>query len=205
MALALLINANYPNRIELQLGALTGPFTASSTALDPRQVFELYVDGDPKPIVSFSFDATNNRYLLFTAKPISATQVVQLIYHIPSPVYASGAGTLPGFALVAGVSTAVDTVNPTVGLQVPARNVVNHTIPFTWNATAVAQIRITTTSGYDSGLLSSTASAGVVYATGFSSSGDYTATIAAYDDSGSPIEVSGTALTATIPLTISSS
>ena len=205
MAITAVVNANYPNRIELHLGTITGPLVAGSTAFDPRQLLELYVAGLPVAIASFSFDVPNNRHLLFTSQPIDTTQVVQLIYHMPSTAYTGTGVTLPGFALVASVSTTIDTVTPSVGLAVPATNILNHAIPFTWNATAVAQIRITATSGYNSGLLSSVASAGVVYATGFSSTGNFTATIAAYDSTGTAIEVGGNPLTATISLTISAS
>lgn len=205
-----IVNTVYPNRIQLSLGALTGPFSITNpdstvTSFDPRELLEVYVGGLPVTLISFSFDAVNNRYLLFTAKPMDTTQVVQVIYHMPSPAYASGAGTLPGFALVASVSTTPDPISPSVGLAVPANAVINTTIPFIWNAASVAQIRITTSTGYDSGLRSSVASAGVVYATGFTSSGNFTATIAAFDAGGNPILVNGTALSATIPLVVASS
>ena len=199
------VNANYPNRIELDLGSLTGPFVAGSTAFDPRQSLEVYIGGVPVPILAFGFDVPNNRYLMFTQNTIDTTLITQVIYHIPATAYTAGGVTVPGFALIAGVSTIVDTVPPGVGLSVPATNIVNQQIPFTWTAEGVNQIQITATSGFNSGLFSAAASAGVVFANGSPSSGNFTATIAAFDSDGNAITVNGTALTATIPLTISAS
>lgn len=109
MALTANINPDYPNRVEIHLDFLTGPFTVGAgAALDPRQCFELYVGGVPVPIISFSFDVPTNRYLLFTQQLIDMTQVVQVVYHIPATSFGSGGSTLPGFALVATMTTGFD-------------------------------------------------------------------------------------------------
>jgi hypothetical protein len=198
------VNANYPNRIELDLGSLTGPFVAGDVPFDPRQSLEVYIAGVPVAILAFGFDVPNNRYLMFTQNLIDTTAITQVIYHMPATVFTAGGTTVPGFALVAGVSTVIDPVTPSVGLAVPASLIVNQQVMFTWTAVGAAQIEITTTSGYNSGLISATASAGVVFASGFTSSGSFTATIAALDGNGNPVLVNGTALTTTIPLNISS-
>lgn len=82
-------NAPYPNRIQILCAPLIGPFVQNGPLgqFDPRRDLQVYVDGDLLPIVSFSFDANNNRYLLFTAKPFNLQGVIQLIHHVPNPPF----------------------------------------------------------------------------------------------------------------------
>jgi len=192
-----IVNPAYPNRIQLQLGALIGPFV--STALgtfDPRRDLEVYVGGMPTALVAFRFDASGNRYLMFTGQVFDTTSVVQAVHHIPAPPFKAGAVPVPGFALIASVNTGFDVVPNTLNLSAPAAILQNQPVAFTWSAVGAADIQITTTTGYSSGMLPALSSAGVVYTTGFSSSGAYSATITSYDANGA-IE-----LTATIPLNV---
>jgi hypothetical protein len=191
------INAAYPNRIQLQLGTLTGPLV--STALgpfNPQRDLEVYVNGAVATMVSFRFDAANNQYLMFLGQVFDPASLVQVIHHIPDPPFTAGGAPLPGFALIATLTTGLDMVASNVMVSVPPGIVQHQPVAFTWSAAGAAQIRITTTTGYDSGLLAALSSAGVVYTSGFSSSGTYSATITAYNSSG--VEF----LAATIPLIV---
>jgi hypothetical protein len=200
-SLSAFVNPNYPNRIELYLGPFTGPLIAGDVVFNPGTALEVYVGGVLTPIMAFGFDVPNNRYLLFTQNTINTALITQVIYHMPTPVFTASGTIMPGFALVAGVSNVIDPVNPSISLMVPSV-AINVGIQFTWTAFGVAQLSITTTSGFSSGLFSAQASAGVVFAPGSASSGNFSATLAAFDSSGNPILLNGVALTDTIPLTI---
>jgi hypothetical protein len=82
-------NAPYPNRIALWLSPFTGPFVQDGPlgSFDPRRDLQVYVDGTLTTIQSFSFDAVNNRYLLYCASAINLQGVIQVIHHVPSPPF----------------------------------------------------------------------------------------------------------------------
>jgi hypothetical protein len=84
-------NAPYPNRIQWMLGNYTGPFTQDGPLgdFDPRRDLEVYVDGTLVPVRSFTFDAPNNRYLLYMNQNINLQGVVQVIHHMPNPPFHS--------------------------------------------------------------------------------------------------------------------
>ena len=85
-------NAPYPNRIQLILGNMTGPFlqTGPLGFFDPRRDLEVYVDGELTPIRTFTFDYINNRYLLYTQSPFNLQGVIQVVHHMPDPPFAFG-------------------------------------------------------------------------------------------------------------------
>ena len=200
-----IVNAADSNRVLLLLGGLPGPLVSTALgAFNPGRDLELYIDGTANGVLSSTFDSLNNRYLIFISRAFDAdASIVQLIHHMPLPPFTAGASVVPGFALIAGVG-GVDAPIPTIGLSVPARIIQNQPVAFTWSVVGAAQIQITTTTGYNSGLFSVSSSAGVVYIAGFTSSGAYTATVAGFDASGTAIAVHGGTLTETIPLIVAS-
>ena len=96
-------NAPYPNRLQLVLGDWIGPLirpTSPPVEFDPTKDVEVYVDGVPLDITMASFDALNNRYLLFASKAFDLQGVIQVIHHMPSPPFQYGApAVLPTFAV----------------------------------------------------------------------------------------------------------
>ena|SRR5271157_3721224 len=88
-------NAPYPNRIQLILGDWVGPLTQPTsppTPFDPTnsEHLEVYVNGVLLAIETASFDAINNRYLLFASIQFDLTGVIQLVHHMPSPPFQYG-------------------------------------------------------------------------------------------------------------------
>lgn len=82
------VNGPYPNRIQLEMDLPTGPFESLVLGFfDPRRDLELWVDGKQLVINNFSFDAINNRYLIYTANPFNLQGIVQLIHHVPNPPF----------------------------------------------------------------------------------------------------------------------
>jgi len=82
-------NQPYPNRIQLVLAPLVGPFVQDGPlgAFDPRRDLQVYVDGVLQVIQTFSFDPVNNRYLLFLATAFNLQGVIQVVHHCPSPPF----------------------------------------------------------------------------------------------------------------------
>src|ERR1017187_758873 len=114
-------NAPYPNRIQWMLGEYVGPFVQNGPlgSFDPRRDLEVYVDGALIPVRSFTYDATNNRYLLYMSQNINLQGVVQMIHHMPNPPFgftiSSSPPTvvlLPSFALIGIYNVAGDEGNP---------------------------------------------------------------------------------------------
>lgn len=88
-------NAPYPNRIQLLLGDYIGPLikpTSPPLEFDPTVDLEVYVDGIPLVIQNASYDAVNNRYLLFADRPFNLQGVIQIIHHVPNPPFQYGLG-----------------------------------------------------------------------------------------------------------------
>ena len=86
-------NAPYPNRIQLTLGDWIGPLIQPSSPpveFDPTVDVEIYVDGLPVAVQTASYDAINNRYLLFMERNINLQGVIQVIHHMPSPPFQYG-------------------------------------------------------------------------------------------------------------------
>ena len=87
-------NGPFPNRLVLSCAPFAGPFTSPGLgAFDPRTDMEFYVDGDPLTVSEFTFDAGNNRYLLYAAQTFDTQGVVQGVFHVLTSPFAS-AGTL---------------------------------------------------------------------------------------------------------------
>jgi hypothetical protein len=104
------VNALYPNRISLTLGAIQGPLSSSSLgAFSPIRDLEVYVDGTLLTIQSGAYDEVNNRYLTYTTTNFDINGVVQVLHHMPLAPFTGTTGTLPGFALIASVSNVADT------------------------------------------------------------------------------------------------
>ena len=82
-------NSPYANRIQLVLAPFVGPFVQDGPlgAFDPRRDLEVYVDGVKQVIQTFSFDAPNNRYLLYMANAINLQGTIQVVHHVPSPPF----------------------------------------------------------------------------------------------------------------------
>lgn len=107
MALQVFTSPLAPNRVQLELGGLSGPFAQDGPlgAFDPRRDLLLSIDGVVTPVVTASFDAPNNRYLMFTDKPFSPLSTIQVVHHMPSPPFQAAAPALRQHAslLAAGV------------------------------------------------------------------------------------------------------
>lgn len=82
-------NAPYPNRIQIVLTPLTGPFVQDGPlgAFDPRRDLTVVVDGVVQVVQTFAFDAANNRYLLYLENAINLQGTIQIIHHVPSPPF----------------------------------------------------------------------------------------------------------------------
>ena len=102
-------NAPYPNRIQLQCSPLVGPFVQDGPlgAFDPRRDLLVYADGVLQTIQTFSFDAVNNRYLLYLANAINLQGVIQVIHHVPSPPFSFSTNP-PLFDVTPGDSPGID-------------------------------------------------------------------------------------------------
>jgi len=198
MGISAVVNGNYSTRIQLQLGSLTGPLSSSALgAFDPRRDLDIYVDGAPMKILSFTFVVASNQYFMFTAHSFSPTAIVQVIHHMPVGPFTASNGSVPGFALIASVATGFDTLTPAIGIST-APTLTNQTVPVIWSAAAVPQVRIVcSAAGFDTGVFPVLSAAGVVYMPPFTAEGTYPVTITAYD-------LSGTLLSAPAAITVNS-
>ena len=99
-------NTSYPDRIQWILNEYKGPFIQNGPlgSLDPRRDLEIYVDGQLTPVKNFSFDSTNNRYLMYMGSAINLQGVIQVIHHMPSPPFVTQQLTLTSFGLSFGSS-----------------------------------------------------------------------------------------------------
>ena len=91
--LTVVTNAPYPNRIQILLGDYIGPLIqpiSPPIEFDPTVDLEVYVDGVPLVIKNASYDAVNNRYLLFADRPFNLQGIIQVIHHMPSPPFQYG-------------------------------------------------------------------------------------------------------------------
>ena len=84
-------NGPYLNRIQISCYPFIGPFSQNGPLgnFDPIRDLEVYVDGVRVTISQWAFDASNNRYLLYTQKQINLQGVIQVIHHMPSPPFHS--------------------------------------------------------------------------------------------------------------------
>ena len=54
---------------------------------NPIRDLQIYVDGNLIPIQTWSFDVTNNRYLLYMNQAINLHGTIQVVHHVPSPPF----------------------------------------------------------------------------------------------------------------------
>ena len=89
MAMQFLTNAAYPTRIQWILNEYIGPFIQNGPLgeLDPRRDLEIYVDGVLLPVLTYTFDSINNRYLLYMESPFNLQGVIQVIFSMPDPPF----------------------------------------------------------------------------------------------------------------------
>ena len=82
-------DGNFPNRVAWWLDDFQGPFPQDGPLgdLDPRRDLDVYINGGLTPVQSFSYDAANNRYLLFFARTIPLGATVQAMHRMPSPPF----------------------------------------------------------------------------------------------------------------------
>jgi hypothetical protein len=86
------VNPNYPNRIELNLDSILGPLQSSVLgAFNPLRDLEVYEDGAPVTLWSYSYDVGSNRYLMFIDHALDMNGVIQVIHHMPNPPFTGGA------------------------------------------------------------------------------------------------------------------
>lgn len=100
-------DGQFTDRIQLVLDPNIGPMVQQGPlgAFDPRRDLQIYVDGALIPVRTFTFDANGNRYLLFMDQQINLQGVIQVVHHMPSPPFLSGAR--PGWLQFAKVSLAI--------------------------------------------------------------------------------------------------
>ena len=86
------------NLIRLQ-ATVQGPFnrfdlsSGGMVNFNPMVDLELYVDGLPETISSYSYDKATNTYLLYMRRSVTSDNIVQLIHHMPSPPYLPAVAT----------------------------------------------------------------------------------------------------------------
>ena len=210
------INAPYPNRIQLELAPYTGPFTQSGPlgSFDPARDLQIFINGVLTSVQTSSFDGTNNRYLIYMSQAFVQPQVVvQVIHHMVNPPFEDANSiSLRGFAIIAGYSTIADTPIPQIALSaIPttvsdSNNVITpNSITLLWSTIDVAQIRITGTDGFDSGLLVTIGS--VIIPMNLSASPPLTPqtiilTMTGYNANGSPILVGSPAIELQVTATV---
>lgn len=104
MALSIIADSSYPNRLQLLLGnTFQGPLTSSSLgAFDPSRDLFIFVDGVLSPVQTFNYDAPSNSYLMYFSSVLDLQGIIQCMYHLPlSPFIDTLGNLLVGFALVA--------------------------------------------------------------------------------------------------------
>jgi hypothetical protein len=182
-------NQPYPNRIQIVLAPFVGPLVQDGPlgSFDPRRDLQVYVDGTPTTVQTFSFDAANDRYLLFTASTFDLQGVIQIVHHVPSPPFQASASPslqVPGFAITASFSQqGDDTLPPQAQLfAVPSTTTPNQPIDLLWDTLNVAFIRVTGNIGsppFNTGLIPTSGSGIYVVGSGFAET--VTLTLQAYD------------------------
>jgi hypothetical protein len=219
------INALYPNRIQLQLSSgdpAIGPLvTSSAVAFSPATDLEIYVAGGVASVQSYVYDFTNDQYLIFINGVIPSGAVVQVVYHMQQTPFLGSQGAIGGFSLIASVSTTADPVIPTLSVSVPqaedpayvafpnttptftvSATTVVSTITVGWAATAVSSIEITGSNGFSSGMISAGGLLGQIPIPNLSLGTTVDMTIQAYDSTGTAMTVNGTALSIAFVLQI---
>ncbi len=204
-------NEPYSNRVTLHCSPLTGPFVQASPGtlgnFNPARDLEVYVDGTRVPVQTWSFDTTNNRYLMFMENQINLQGVIQVVHHMPKPPffenlsgwgrtwgenwgYLTSLSGLPGFAILATYSAQGDVGLPPQMLlyAIPSTAAPDSPITLLWDTLNVAEIEITGSSGsppFDSGRITTSGSGVYIVTGGFTAT--TILTINGYDSHGNPI------------------
>lgn len=88
--MTVLIDKDFPNRIQLKLGSVTGPLSQTTLgAFSSSRDLEIYINGILATVTHSDFDGINNRYLIYVQNPIATDSIVQVIHHVPSPAFTS--------------------------------------------------------------------------------------------------------------------
>jgi hypothetical protein len=102
-------NGPYPNRIQIQLGSLQGPFTQDGPLgnFDPSRDLQFYCNGARLIVQTWSFDANNNRYLVFMTTQFDLQGLIQVTHHMPDPPFQFNANP-PIFGIQVGTEPDMD-------------------------------------------------------------------------------------------------
>lgn len=126
-----------------------GPFVQSGPlgAFNPIRDLRIYVDGRKLSIQTYAFDAANSRYLMYADDLFNLQGVIQIVYHMPNPVFIDDStnNTVPGFALLASYSPLGDEVLPPQAsfTAIPSVAPANTPITLLWYTNNIPQIVIT--------------------------------------------------------------
>lgn len=82
-------NSPYPNRIQILCTPYIGPFVQAGPLglFNPIRDLDIYADGVRQTVQTYSFDAVNNRYLLYMSQTFNLQGVIQVVHHMPSPPF----------------------------------------------------------------------------------------------------------------------
>jgi hypothetical protein len=177
-----IVNLPYPNRIQLVASTALSYLLPLSSAgalgsFDPRRDVSVYVDGARVTVRTFTFDAVNNRYLLYTDVPFNVQGVVQVSHSMPSPpfIFLSGQ-TLPGFTVAAIYSANPDDLISSATLTAqPTNALAGAPIQLFWTSSNVDSVRIVG-GGFDSGLISTTGFGSCIISAGLAATATLTLT-----------------------------
>jgi hypothetical protein len=143
-------NGPFPNRIVLNCGPFTGPFSSAGPlgAFNPIRDLEIYIDGVLTPVKTWSFDTNGNRYLMYIQDQFDLQGVIQVACHMPNPPFKDSAGspaTIPGLALMGTYSSSGDqSITPAISLAaVPNPAVHDTSVDLLWASVNVQNVKIT--------------------------------------------------------------
>jgi hypothetical protein len=109
MAIQAITNQPYPNRIQIQLGSIQGPFVQDGPLgeFNPARDLQFYCNGALLTVQNSTFDANNNRYLVYFTQAFNLQGVIQVVHHMPDPPFQFSANP-PIFGIQVGVEPDID-------------------------------------------------------------------------------------------------
>ncbi len=219
MPLQAITNAPYLNRIQLTLGgtsspptAYVGPFVQSGPlgAFNPVRDLSVYVDGVLQTIQSASFDANNNRYLIYAGQTFNTQGFVQVIHHVPNPPFVdANSNELTGFALIGSFIPGSDVVQPQMVLTaspstavIIAGEPVPPSVNLLWVTVGVGKVQME--AGGSPPINTGFLGASGIYILSLigDSAGTIVLTMTGYDSSGNPILVGSPPAPLTVTTTV---